>query len=182
MQRVIGSLDAQTLPQDEFEVILVDDGSPDDTVVRLQAFAASRPTMSVLRIESSGWPSRPRNVRIEQARTEYVMFMDHDDSLHPDALRRAHEYAVENDADILSPKESKTNDVWWGSSGLSAGNIANALLEEGVERLVPMVPNKLYRRQLLLEHGIRLPRARGCSGRTGSSTSTPTAAPRSSRS
>ena len=28
---VISSLDAQTLPQDEFETIFVDDGSPDDT-------------------------------------------------------------------------------------------------------------------------------------------------------
>ena len=157
VRRVIDSLDAQTLPQDEFEVIFVDDGSPDDTYTRLQEIASTRPNMRVSQIENSGWPSRPRNTGIEQARGEYVMFMDHDDSLYPDGLRRAYEYAAENDADVLSPKESKTNDVWWGMSSLTAGNLPNAIEERGVDRLLPMVPHKLYRRRLLMEHEIRFP-------------------------
>ena len=56
-QRVIDSLDAQTLPQDEFETIVVDDGSPDDTFERLTALAATRPNLRVERIPNSGWPS-----------------------------------------------------------------------------------------------------------------------------
>ncbi|MGH2829306.1 MAG: glycosyltransferase, partial [Actinomycetota bacterium] len=35
------SLDAQTLPAEEYEVIVVDDGSADDTRQRVQAYAAS---------------------------------------------------------------------------------------------------------------------------------------------
>ena len=157
LSRVVESLDSQTMPQSEFEVVFVDDGSPDDTVERLRAIAATRPNVTVLRIENTGWPSRPRNVGIEHARGEYVMFMDHDDSLYPDALRRAHEYATEHGADVLSPKELKTNDVWWGTSSLTAGNIGNVLTEHGVDRLMPMVPHKLYRRGLLLDHDIRFP-------------------------
>ena len=80
----------------------------------MQRHAATRPNMTVRRIENSGWPSRPRNVATEMARGEWVLYMDHDDSLYPDALRRAAEYAAETDADLLSPKESKTSDVWWG--------------------------------------------------------------------
>jgi glycosyltransferase involved in cell wall biosynthesis len=157
VHRVIDSLDAQTLPQDEFEVIFVDDGSPDDTYARLQGFAATRPNMQVYRIENSGWPSRPRNVGIGHARGEYVLFMDHDDSLFPDGLRRAYEYAIETDADLLSPKESKTNDPWWGLSRLTDGNVPNALVDGGVERLLPMVPHKFYRRQVLLDYNIFFP-------------------------
>ncbi|HEY0374196.1 MAG TPA: glycosyltransferase family A protein, partial [Amnibacterium sp.] len=69
--RVIRSLDAQTLPQDEFETIVIDDGSPDDTFERLQRHAATRPNMRVRRIENSGWPSRPRNLAIEMARGDH---------------------------------------------------------------------------------------------------------------
>ena len=87
LDRVSDSLDAQTLPQDRFETIIVDDGSPDDTYERLQRLAAERPNMRVHRIENSGWPSRPRNVATDMARGEWVLFMDHDDSLFPDALR-----------------------------------------------------------------------------------------------
>src|SRR3954467_9805424 len=119
LNRVVESLDAQTLPQDEFEVIYVDDGSPDDTYVRLQQIAGTRPNTRIFQIPNSGWPSRPRNVGISNSRGEYVMFMDHDDALFPDGLRRAYEYAAENDADLLSPKESKTNDSWWALSSLT---------------------------------------------------------------
>ncbi|MDH2443076.1 glycosyltransferase family 2 protein [Amnibacterium sp. CER49] len=159
--RVIDSLDAQTLPQDEFETIVIDDGSPDDTYERLQRYAETRPNMRVHRIENSGWPSRPRNVATEMARGEWVLFMDHDDSLYPDALRRVAEYAAETGADLLSPKESKTSDVWWGVNALSDGNLPNVLGSGGgIDRLLPMVPHKFYRRAFLAEHGIRFPEGR----------------------
>lgn len=158
--RVMASLDAQTLPQDEFETIVVDDGSPDDTFERLSVMAATRPNMRVERIENSGWPSRPRNLATTLARGDYVFFMDHDDSLYPDALRRMAEYAAETDADLLSPKESKTSDAWWGLDALMDGDVPDALTDGGIDRLLPMVPHKLYRRSLLLEHGIRFPEGR----------------------
>lgn len=158
--RVLDSLDAQTLPQTEFETIVIDDGSPDDTFERLRRAAASRPNMRVERIDNSGWPSRPRNVATGMARGEWVLFMDHDDSLYPDALRRAAEFALETGADVVSPKESKTSDVWWGMPALADGNIANVFEDGGIERLMPMVPHKLYRREFLLEQGIRFPEGR----------------------
>jgi glycosyltransferase involved in cell wall biosynthesis len=160
LSRVLDSVDAQTLPADEFEVLFVDDGSPDDTFERLQRIAATRPNVVALQVEHSGWPSRPRNVGIERARGEYLVFMDHDDSLYPDALRRAYEFASENDADVVAVKELKSNDVWWSTTALAEGNLANALHVPGIppiDRLRPMMPHKLYRRALFLEHGIRFP-------------------------
>ena len=157
--RVMASLDAQTLPQEEFETIVVDDGSPDDTFDRLSAFAATRPNMRVERIENSGWPSRPRNVGTDLARGEYVLFMDHDDSLFPDGLRAAYDFAKANASDVVSPKESRTNDPWWAMLPLMGGDVPDALAG-GIEVLRPMVPHKLYRREFLNEHGIRFPEGR----------------------
>ncbi len=158
--RVLGSLDRQTLPADQFEILVVDDGSPDNTYQRLQHEAASRPTMSVERIENSGWPSRPRNTALEKARGEYVLFMDHDDSLFPDALRGAWEFASSCHADLISPKESKTTDVWWGMSSLTEGDRTDLKQRKDILGLLPMVPHKLYRREFLMEHGIRFPEGR----------------------
>ena len=156
--RVIGSLDAQTLPQDEFELIVVDDGSPDDTFERLSALAATRPNMRVEQIENSGWPSRPRNVGTDLARAPYVLFMDHDDSLYPDALRRLVEYADEHGADVVNAKESQTRGIWWGTAPFRHGNIPNIVPGGDIHQLMPMIPHKLFRKAFLEEHGIRFPR------------------------
>lgn len=155
LQRVFDSVDEVTLAPGQLEVIFVDDGSGDGTVDRLRAFAADRPHVRVIELENSGWPSRPRNVAIDQARGEYLLFMDHDDSLYPGALRRAYEFGVEQDADVVSPKESKTNDAWWSLRG--DGNVPDVREAGGVLRMTPLVPHKLYRRRLVLDHGIRFP-------------------------
>src|SRR6185436_19964123 len=127
---------------------------------QLLKLASERPNVKAFRIENSGWPSRPRNLGIDNAQGDYVFFMDHDDSLYPDGLRRACEYAVETDADIVSTKESKTNDSWWGMSSLTGGNVENAVGHGGIALILPLVPHKLYRRTLLVQHGIRFPDGR----------------------
>ncbi|WP_402466780.1 glycosyltransferase family 2 protein [Isoptericola aurantiacus] len=159
IRRVVDSLAAQSMPQDEFELIIVDDGSPDDTWSRLEAIRDERPNVRIKRIENSGWPSRPRNIGIEIARGEYVLFMDHDDEILPDGLRASYEYATAHHADVLSPKELKTSDPRWGLGNYTA-NIPNALPRRGINALMPMMPHKFYRRAFLLEHDIRFPEGR----------------------
>lgn len=160
INKVIRSLDAQTLPQDQFETIIIDDGSPDDTYERLLALAETRPNLRVSRIENSGWPSRPRNLATEQARGAYVLYMDHDDSLYPSALERIVEFADETGADLISPKESKTSEVWWAMPALAGGNASDVKASDAIGRILPMVPHKVYRREFLRENGIRFPEGR----------------------
>lgn len=157
LDRVVRSLDAQTMSADAYEVLFVDDGSGDGTAARLRDIAAERPNVRVEELENSGWPSRPRNVGIDLARGEYVLFMDHDDSLYPDGLQRAYAYAEQTGADLLSLKESKTNSVWWGLSPRTAGNVARLDTAADISQLLPLVPHKLYRRSLLTDHRIRFP-------------------------
>lgn len=150
---VVECLDAQTMPHDQFEAVFVDDGSPDDTLVRLRELAAQRPWMHVLQIENSGWPGRPRNVGVDHSRGEYVFFMDHDDFLFPDALRRMYDFAHEHDLDVLHPKEvvDGWNTPGWASWRHQSGHVAHfdqALLQ-------CITPHKLYRRQFLLDNDVR---------------------------
>lgn len=159
INRVVRSMKQQSLPTDEFEVIFVDDGSPDDTYRRLEEIRDDSPNVRIARIPNSGWPSTPRNVGIEMARGEYVLFMDHDDELYQNALSASYDYATANAADVLSPKESKTTDVGWGITNYTR-NIPNARETRGISSLMPMMPHKFYRREFLNEHGIRFPEGR----------------------
>lgn len=98
---LLDALDAQEQPADGFEVIFADDGSPDSTPALLEAWAARRPWARVLRLKNSGWPSHPRNVAVDHTRAEFVFFVDHDDWLAPDALRRMVDFAQECRADVV---------------------------------------------------------------------------------
>ncbi|MFT4213509.1 MAG: glycosyltransferase family A protein [Microbacterium sp.] len=153
---LVASVDAQTMPQHDIEVLLIDDGSPDDTYARLEGFARTRPNYRAFRLPPSGWPSRPRNHGIDEARGEYVVFVDHDDRLFPDALRAAYALASRARADVLDGKESKSNTPGWAMRDLDA-DVENAIDWVEPHPLLPMNPHKMFRTQFLREKGIRFP-------------------------
>lgn len=154
LNRLVASLDAQTLPTSDWEVVFVDDGSPDDTYERLLAIQSERPNVRIERIENSGWPCRPRNIGTDLARGEYVAYMDHDDELYPDALRAAYEFAKEHDSDVVNGKEARTHDSGWAIDQYRADS-GQVIDRTDFHPLIPTNPHKLYRRALLQEHGIR---------------------------
>ena len=153
----IESLLGQSLPADEFELIFVDDGSTDETPARLDALAAEHPHVRVKHIPNSGWPGRPRNLGIEMARGEYVYFVDNDDWLGKDALRRLHARAERNEADIVIGKVV-------GEGKFVARSLFKRDRRDVTLEWAPLVrlltPHKLFRKSLLDEHGIRFPEGR----------------------
>jgi glycosyltransferase involved in cell wall biosynthesis len=71
----------------EIELILVDDGSTDDSLVRIRKFAD--PRITVLTNPAAGGPSRARNQAIRAAKAPYIAFLDSDDVMCVDSLLSA---------------------------------------------------------------------------------------------
>jgi glycosyltransferase involved in cell wall biosynthesis len=84
LPNTIRSVLAQTYS--DYEIIVVDDGSTDDTQEALRPFSRD---ITYIYQNNSGGPARPRNVGIERARGMYVSFLDADDILFPEKLRHA---------------------------------------------------------------------------------------------
>jgi len=77
LERVLRGLDEQSVSPDVFEVVVIDDGSTDDTQPWLEANRA-RPYAVTVVTQQNGGPSRARNRGVETARGELVLFIDDD--------------------------------------------------------------------------------------------------------
>jgi len=151
---LMDSLTRQTLPADQFEILLCDDGSDEATRLRLDAVAIAHEHVKVLRLEHSGWPGSPRNCGIDAAAGKYVFFCDHDDRMGDQALQRLADYADENNSDVVVGKLVGVGRAL--PRGMFRANIPNAVL--GRDPLLEILtPHKLFRTEFIREHGIRFP-------------------------
>ena len=153
--RCIDSLLKQSLPQDEVELIFVDDGSTDETPAKLDRFADQYERVHVRHIPNSGWPGKPRNIGIDMAQGEFVFFVDNDDWLGPEALERLYTFAMRLGSDIVMGKV-----IGHGTQRVPRGIFRRNEEEVDLEwrpLLYLLSPHKLFRRAFLEEHRLRFP-------------------------
>lgn len=152
---VVDSVRAQTLGTGAVELILVDDGSTDGSGPRLQELAERESWVTYRRIENSGWPSRPRNLGVGMAAGDYVLFMDHDDLLYPQALEQMCAAGDRDTADIVVGKEVRTGGRTLGLDAFRSNKSGADMFADEVIDLA--TPHKLFRTSFLREHGIAFP-------------------------
>ena len=84
----------------DLEILLVDDGSQDRCPALCDAWAEKDPRIKVIHRENGGL-SAARNSGIDAAMGEFLLFVDSDDLLEPDAVRRAVDAQRQQDADLV---------------------------------------------------------------------------------
>ena len=101
LEQAIDSLLNQT--DDDFSVVLVDDGSIDSARVAIEAHRstfADRGWKVILR--DNGYLGAARNTAWRAATTEYVLFMDDDNVAHPEMIERFRASARRSGADLIT--------------------------------------------------------------------------------
>lgn len=83
-----------------WELILVDDGSPDNCPQICDEYASHDDRIKVIHKEN-GRVAKARNAALRVARGEYITFLDSDDFLHKDTLKETISIAEEHNADIV---------------------------------------------------------------------------------
>jgi len=96
LRRAVDSVLSQSFP--DFELLLIDDGSPDGSGVLCDALAKDDARIRVLHKENGG-VSSARNLGMDEAKGRFLAFLDADDWFSPDALETLYSLAVTNEAD-----------------------------------------------------------------------------------
>lgn len=85
IDKLFDSIYTQKVNDSDFEVIVVDDGTPDQSIQRILPYAAIHNNLKIIHQENQGL-SVARNTGLAHAKGLYIWFVDSDDSLEPGSI------------------------------------------------------------------------------------------------
>lgn len=155
----LSSIDVQSFR--DYEVIVIDDGSTDDSYQICLEWSRTHPKCMVLRKDNGG-VSSARNLGLEHASGRYVWFVDGDDFIHPDSLQVLNEIFTRNpELDYIQHKYNYThvryNNFDFNDIASSEIEIHDMTFKSGFAKVLNYAPIAVWdmccRRELL--RGIR---------------------------
>ena len=137
------------------ELILVDDGSPDNSGAMCDEWARRDARVRVIHKKNAG-PGAARNTGIEAARGTYLSFVDSDDTVRSTFLEKLHDGLADAqlavcgiDSEEADMPRLITERVLLAEMAKMPSRYANPLI-------VNSSVNKMYRTKILREYGIRM--------------------------
>lgn len=144
---------------DDFEAILIDDGSTDDTLAVAAKSIRADERFTIVSRENHG-VSPTRNFALDMARGEWVAFIDSDDWFAPYAIEELVKGA-QSGADLVVADFYRVNGERYCAKGLELSGLYN---REDYVKLMLKAPanyyfaclwNKLFKRSIIEESGLR---------------------------
>ncbi|MFD4243418.1 CDP-glycerol glycerophosphotransferase family protein [Streptomyces sp. NPDC058525] len=161
LDECLESIAAQTF--EDFEVILVDDGSTDTSAVIAKAFAARDKRFRVVMQENAGLgAARNAGARHIHPDSEYLAFVDSDDTMPDYAYQRMIEALDETGSDFAGGNVKRFRSVGMQQSWGHRAAFAKTQLKTHISKFPALVTdrtawNKVYRRTFWDEHGFQYP-------------------------
>ncbi len=157
IERAVDSVIAQGL--ESFEIIVINDASTDNTESILQSRYGQNASIKLLRHAENKKLGAARNTGLEQATGKYVFFLDADDWLEPNALKRLVSVAETYQAEITECGVQKVYEdghkETYHSYAFACSGGLEALHYYADYMIGSIVWNKLYLRKFLDQHQLR---------------------------
>lgn len=157
LEKCVRSVEAQTYR--DYQIILVDDGSTDTSGALCDRFAEENENIRVVHQENKGLGGA-RNTGIDLCDTEYILFLDSDDSIHPSLLEKCVHAAQKDQCDAVFFDMVSVSETGETGAVYQIQAPCGMLLSEEEIGLIAKndsACDKLFRTSLFKEHGIRFP-------------------------
>ncbi len=160
LRRCLGSAMEQTFR--DMEIIVVNDGSTDDSLKICKEYSEMDPRFRIINKEHTG-VSDSRNKGIEAAKGEYLQFMDSDDWLTPDATEQFVFAARRFDCDLVIADFYRVDRAVFTEKQhirerglLTRTQYAEYMMQEPADFYYGVLWNKLYRRSIIEENDLKM--------------------------
>ena len=157
----LASLEMQTM-YNHIEVILIDDGSSDNTIKVLKKYV-ERNKNFYLYIQKNKGAGIARNLGLSKAKGEFVTFLDSDDKLITTACELLYKKAISEDSDIVigqtawARNENELEPVQYMSSWFNGDLEENFRANDDIAEGIPVIHAKLIRRNILINNSVYFP-------------------------
>lgn len=173
IRKSIESIQEQTYQN--FEVIVIDDGSIDDTKYILDELVTEYSNITIKTINNSG-PGEARNRGIELAQGEYLLFIDVDDYIKFDFLELYNKLLLQKEYDlIVTGYRTKIYDdneliseqiTSYSTTKFSShAHFMEELYPLTNNQMMYVVWNKVYKKEIVQQNNIKFPSYRSCEDR-----------------
>ena len=146
IEKCLNSLVNQTL--EEIEIILVNDGSQDNSEEKAKEFEKRYPNKIKYYKKANGGLGDARNFGIKYATGEYIAFLDSDDFVEPTMYEEMYKKAKQENADMIEC------DFWWEYPNKKKEDIGNTYSnqKEMLYKSRVVAWNKLIKREIYEKH------------------------------
>lgn len=161
IEECIRSLYDQDIPQEEYEVICVDDCSPDGSRAIVERLQKEFLTLRLVCHERNKKLGGARNTGLREAKGRYVWFVDSDDYVSTNRFSRLLSEAESSDVEMLlfdyaTVTNGKSQQVEYPKieDRVVTGDELLRQVQERWYVCVPTAWNKLYKRKFLMQNGL----------------------------
>lgn len=160
IHKTFNSIKNQTIGFDNIELIFVDDFSSDNSRQIINDYSKKYKNVKcILLDENSGFAGKPRNIGIQNASSDYIMFLDSDDIFYHDACEKLYYEIYDNDLDLVSGYYV-TNVEGIKHNHVSFKNdfkISNIFENPDVLIYPPAIMSKIYKKSIIRDNDIKFP-------------------------
>ena len=139
LERCIKSLLVQDIESSNYEIVMVNDGSTDNSFALAQKLCNLSTNIKLVTRENGGLAAA-RNTGIENASGKYLMFVDSDDYLMPNILKKILSIAEEKNLDVCEARMKVMKE--------------NGTYQEGL--IQPFSPSEVVDGEYALLHGVNI--------------------------
>lgn len=162
IDKTFESIKKQTIGFENIEVIFVDDESTDSTLTILKNYSNEYDNVKIFSSdENSGYAGKPRNIGIENATSDYILFLDGDDQLLLNACEVLYEKIQYYNTDMIIGGHINVyeNGVCQHYPPLLNNNESyfKNTLNAQLLNINPAISAKLFNKSILIKNNIKFP-------------------------